>query len=157
MKFLGFFCYHHFLWDFFILFLTHAGALQVSTSSWSFLSGCTPRLSWTAVVLTSPWSALPSTTLFTLDSKFPFQCYHCCFAAYSFQSANFLFQLPSVKMLCGFITGTQKRQHNYMLCCLCTNRVTDVQWPIINCLWKSWCDWSPVMMPLLERDLGREL
>lgn len=31
-------------------------------------------------------------------------------------------------------------QHNYMVCCLCVNWVTD-QWPVTFKLWKQWSDW----------------
>ena len=34
---------------------------------------------------------------------------------------------------------------------------TDVQGPTIDYLGEQRCDWPPVMMPLLESDLGREL
>lgn len=97
-------------------------------------SGCVSRLSWMAVVLTfhSQLFCNRSYLLF----EFRFQHYHISFLCSLTFIALFPLLIIHCKMLQWLMTGRQEvTQH--MLCCLCVNWITDVQWPVTSSLWKA--------------------
>lgn len=70
----------------------------------------------------------------------------CFFVAFLFLLA---YPLSMIQFCNIFVTWIYhwktRKQHNFTFCCLGMNWITDVQWLIMDRLWKKWCDWFIMM------------
>lgn len=116
----------------------------ISSSSLS-CSGCKSRVSRMTAVSTFLQSAISPIILFAFNSNFYFLVSHHVLSLLNFpllsNSLDYSF-LNNVAWVCHW---KKRRQHHCTLLCLCMKWIIDVQWSIIDWLWKEWHDWSLIM------------
>lgn len=83
--------------------------------------------------------------------EFHFQSYHLLFSGtFIFLWTVPLFYYPFLQNVLSIYHQETKKKHNYPLCCLCVNWLTDTQWPTTERFWKEWRDWSLIRMHICD-------
>lgn len=144
------FCWWHFLWAIFILFVTTTFPIYVKFTFTKF-SSCLSRVCQMVALSAFSQSAFSSVIPFLFNSTLTFYHYHVSFLCYTFILkwpilANSLFQLSIfVKRHMGLsVADKEVKQLHTLLSALKLNKC--LQGPVSDKLWKKWHNWSLIMM-----------